>query len=77
MCKEIENNEMRLRELVYTLGTFTEDQIEKGLRPDGKPVMLAPFWSVNRYLEELRELGVLKFVDGRYSTQNAPQLSNR
>ncbi len=70
MCQEIENNEKRLRELVCELKTFTERELVNQLQLDSKqPLLLKPFWSVKRYLEEYRDVGVLVYQDGRYSTE--------
>ena len=71
MCKEIEKNERLLRKIVYKLETFTESELCDELeRIDQNALLLKPFWSVKRYLEELRDNGLLTYEDGNYSTKN-------
>jgi hypothetical protein len=70
MCQEINSNERRLRDLVCELKTFTEKQLISKLEQSSKkPLLLKPFWSVKRYLEEFRDVGVLTYENGRYSTE--------
>jgi hypothetical protein len=74
MCKEIDKNERLLRKTVYKLETFTESKLcDELLRIDSKALLLKPFWSVKRYLEELRDIGLLTYEDGNYSTKNKIQ----
>ena len=64
--EEVSNNERHLYELVPQLKRFTLIQISNKLKQGcPKPLHLKLFWSIERYLEEMRDVGTLR-LEGRY-----------
>ena len=72
MCQEIDNNEKRLRKVVFEMKTFTENELANKLEQCGRNALfLKPFWSLKRYLEEFEDMGLLTYEDGTYTTEKS------
>jgi len=67
MCKEYDENGERLAELVFNLGSFTEDElVRKFSKMQSGSIEIGRLQSIHDYLDDLREMGVLAFEGGRY-----------
>jgi len=62
MNNEVSDNLRRLQTLMLELKQFSAKQLEAELRKqlNGNPPRLDPFYNVERYLEDYRDMGVLQ-----------------
>ncbi|MFL6293548.1 MAG: hypothetical protein ACJ759_21860, partial [Thermoanaerobaculia bacterium] len=67
---EIGRNRRRLVDLIYSLDSFTpEELIDMFRKESGGSVTIDVQHTLREYLNELSELGVLRFEHGRYSVE--------
>jgi len=67
MYKEYDENREKLAELVFEMRTFTEDELtERFSTMRHGNIEIGRLQTIHDYLDDLRELGVLGFEEGRY-----------
>ena len=67
MPKEYDSYRGVLEDLVYAMGSFTEDELKQRFTALQKRAgEIERFQSIHEYLDDLGQSGVLGFQDGRY-----------
>jgi hypothetical protein len=70
-CKEYDESREKLSELIFSLKSFTEEELESRFREiRGSKIEIGRKQTIHDYLDELRELGALSFEFGHYCVQD-------
>jgi hypothetical protein len=67
MSEEVLNNRIQLARLIYSMGTFTEQDLIERFRANTNSPYLGGFQSVKDCLVDLRQFGTLRYREGTYS----------
>ena len=66
MCDEFRRNVRTLADIIYSRTDFTEAEITKEYKDKTGRLVVDASQSISGYLRELRELGALRYTNGRY-----------
>jgi hypothetical protein len=68
--KRFDNNRQRFQELIWTLGTFTENEIiDRFIQSGSGDTAIDTNQTIEDYLQQMVYIGVLKFEFGRYTVR--------